>query len=393
MDLLVAGLMALSALAWPLAPIARPLCDHLQRAAEASSPPPGRMLTLDDGRRSHVYGRGLEHDGPAVLIVPGAGSCVADQQVVQPLLAKRYRVYAWDRPGIGWSDPHPAGFSQALVAADLRAVLDRLDEPEVILAGHSIGGQTLLRAGAEPPVAGWVLIDPTPWTPESAAAFEDALGPVQAQIPHLERLLDRGFGRVLAPFAAPSSFPPDRRAEADLDVVHAARRVAGAARWRAQMAEVLSLSADCAEVAGWPTPRLPTAVLASWPTRWGPQAERELARLPPASRAIHHADRVARSRWLEGFDAVQWLDCSHFVQADRPEAVVAAVDHVAARLRGEPSDWPTVQERKDQIMGVPLPVNRTMQTGGGPPPAMEITADPAVLAAKARLEADLDELG
>jgi pimeloyl-ACP methyl ester carboxylesterase len=67
---------------------------------------------------------------------------------------------------------------------DLVALLDALDGPPVVLAGHSMGGTSALLAAAERPerVAGLVLFDPVIWSRWVVAAF---------QLPLLDRLASR----------------------------------------------------------------------------------------------------------------------------------------------------------------------------------------------------------
>lgn len=67
---------------------------------------------------------------------------------------------------------------------DLVALLDVLDGPPVILAGHSMGGTSALLAAAERPdrVGGMVLLDPVIWSRWAVAAF---------QLPLLDRIASR----------------------------------------------------------------------------------------------------------------------------------------------------------------------------------------------------------
>jgi pimeloyl-ACP methyl ester carboxylesterase len=67
---------------------------------------------------------------------------------------------------------------------DLVALLDTLDGPPVVLAGHSMGGTSALLAAAERPerVGGLVLFDPVVWSRWAVAAF---------QLPLLDRIASR----------------------------------------------------------------------------------------------------------------------------------------------------------------------------------------------------------
>lgn len=67
---------------------------------------------------------------------------------------------------------------------DLVALLDVLDGPPVVLAGHSMGATSALLAAAERPanVAGLVLLDPVIWSRWAVAAFK---------LPLLDRLASR----------------------------------------------------------------------------------------------------------------------------------------------------------------------------------------------------------
>lgn len=59
-------------------------------------------------------------------------------------LADRYRVIAVDLRGHGWSRPGRNGFGMACLADDVATVLESLDLHGAILAGHSMGGMTVM---------------------------------------------------------------------------------------------------------------------------------------------------------------------------------------------------------------------------------------------------------
>ena len=77
---------------------------------------------------------------------------------------------------------------------DLVALLDTLDGPPVILAGHSMGGTSALLAAAERPAAvgGMVLLDPVIWSRWVVAAFQlPLLDRIAARIPLVKSALRR----------------------------------------------------------------------------------------------------------------------------------------------------------------------------------------------------------
>ena len=80
--------------------------------------------------------------GPLIVCEHGAFGCAADWAVVQEKLAQRgLRSLAYDRAGLGHSDPGPEPRDGRAINDDLEALLDRLGESgPVLLAGHSMGG-------------------------------------------------------------------------------------------------------------------------------------------------------------------------------------------------------------------------------------------------------------
>jgi pimeloyl-ACP methyl ester carboxylesterase len=81
---------------------------------------------------------------------------------VQSAVAATTRVCAYDRAGLGWSDPGPTPRDARQVVHELHTLLDRAAiAPPYVLVGHSIGGMYVRVYAAQYPneVAGLVLVD------------------------------------------------------------------------------------------------------------------------------------------------------------------------------------------------------------------------------------------
>lgn len=99
---------------------------------------------------------------PAVVIVPALGANVLEWVRVLRAASAETTVCAYDRPGLGWSDPQHAAATIDSMADDLRALLKVAGiAPPYILAGHSMGGIVVRRFQSRYPadVAGMLLID------------------------------------------------------------------------------------------------------------------------------------------------------------------------------------------------------------------------------------------
>ena len=105
---------------------------------------------------------------PTVWMEAGAFGLAADFAAIQDkLAAKNIRSCAYDRAGMGWSDPGPQPRDSSAIVGDLEKLIAASGEKgPFILMGHSMAGlHTRLFAGRNPDkVAGLVLIEAT--TPE-----------------------------------------------------------------------------------------------------------------------------------------------------------------------------------------------------------------------------------
>ncbi|KAI6709901.1 hypothetical protein PZA11_003913 [Diplocarpon coronariae] len=88
-----------------------------------------------------VAGPDREPGQPVVLIIQGLASCAASWAAVIRLLGAFIRVYAYDRSGLGKSEPSSLAPTSANIVVELRMLLEaaHIDPPYVII-GHSWGG-------------------------------------------------------------------------------------------------------------------------------------------------------------------------------------------------------------------------------------------------------------
>lgn len=133
-----------------------------------AAPGPVRFPWAPDIEAKYVAVRGTR----IRYIVAGSGSVVVllhtlrtqlDMfQTVIPELAQRYRVYALDYPGHGYSDAPDADYAAPFFVAAVAGFLDQLDIREAALAGESIGGTIalLLAAQANPRVRRVMAVNP-----------------------------------------------------------------------------------------------------------------------------------------------------------------------------------------------------------------------------------------
>lgn len=129
----------------------------------------GRFADIG-GRRLHWVEAGPPGGAPLVLLEAGSFGFSADWAQVQAhLVALGFRSIAYDRAGLGLSDPGPSPRDGAAIAEDLERLLAAIGETgPFILVGHSMAGlHAYVFAGRNPRrVAGLVLVDAI--TPTSA---------------------------------------------------------------------------------------------------------------------------------------------------------------------------------------------------------------------------------
>jgi pimeloyl-ACP methyl ester carboxylesterase len=308
---------------------------------------PQRLVAIDGARRLNLYCEGAGR--PTVVLDAGAGNSMATWRNVQADIAKFTRACAYDRAGLGFSDAAERSSDLTNIVDDLRRLVKaaRIPAPFVYV-GHSLAGMIGLVYVATYPddIVGAVLVDP---------AFAGELEALQAALPPGRRngmteALDRALAakRACLALARRNELADPRTPEARecLDVgwdseASSDEVLRGAMVhlqtlprvWEAQISELESFArADSAEIeAGHPSfGDKPLAVMTRGVEEGVPGVDPEYRSVAEAAWRAGH-DRIAALSTLGDNRIVP--GARHYIQIDRPQAVVDAVRRVVAVAR------------------------------------------------------------
>jgi len=303
-------------------------------------PPPGRLFPVG-GCLLHLAEQGS--GVPAVVLEAGIAASSLSWSLVQPPIAEFTRVASYDRAGLGWSDSSSAPRSLHQFTRELSALLAQAQiPPPYVLVGHSFGG-LLIRAFAyqyPSQVAGMVLVDPVSLEAWTACREEDqrrlnygvklsrrgarlaqfgvvrlALDAATARGQRLTRLITKASAGRATPFLA--------RLAGEIRKLPPTVLPAVSAQWcRAKcfqsMAEHLASLPSCAREANdlQLPPEIPFIVLSAATATAGELCERD--------DWVSHSSHGCHLR-IE--------NTGHWLQLERPDAVVAAVKDLVEQYR------------------------------------------------------------
>jgi pimeloyl-ACP methyl ester carboxylesterase len=158
--------------------------------------------------RLHVMRSG---SGPTVVFENGPGGIGLDWSLVVPEVAGFASTVAYDRAGLGWSEPTEGPRDIATLVDELKSMLGATGaEPPYVLVGHSYGG-LIVRAFAytyPEDVAGLVLVDAAhedqfDFYPEEYAAKGQNMGQMMARLRFVFRLANGSGIPALLNVSAP----------------------------------------------------------------------------------------------------------------------------------------------------------------------------------------------
>lgn len=171
--------------------------------AEAAFPPEGQFLDVD-GHRVHAVVMG---EGPDLVLIHGSSGNTRDMTFsLAPKLAESYRVFIFDRPGLGYTERiNRSGATISQQATLFSAAARQLGAERPIVVGHSYGGAVALAWAVE--------------QPERIAALVLLSAPTQPWDSPLDLFYRITSGTITGPLAIPliTAYVDDTRVERALD--------------------------------------------------------------------------------------------------------------------------------------------------------------------------------
>ncbi|MFJ9951665.1 alpha/beta fold hydrolase [Kitasatospora sp. NPDC091207] len=292
--------------------------------ADCVPPAPTEELEIRsaDGSRLHAEIHG-QPGAPTVVLAHGWTCSTLFWAPVIHRLADRYRVVAYDQRGHGRSEVPPSRirYSTRALAEDLAAVLVRTVPAgeRAVLAGHSMGGMTVMAAAGRPEVAERTAAAVLVSTGAADLVAELRVLPEAVRSPRLRRFLHRQglrsrlplgpvgpVSRAALKYGTMGAGSPAEQVEATARIVHACPTVVRS-RW-AGVLDTLDVRAGLARLT------VPTAVVVGTDDRLTPpvHAHRIVAALPDPQGLL----------LLPGV--------GHMAPIERPAEVAAEIDRLAA---------------------------------------------------------------
>lgn len=295
-----------------------------------------RLVPVEGTRRLNIYCTGS--GSPTVVLDAGLGDSARAWGLVQPEISPLTRTCAYDRAGLGFSDPSNRAGTSANIVDDLHRLLGNADiQPPYVLVGHSFGGMNvkLFARTYTPEVAGMVLVDPSHedqssmiWDidPESKAQNQSYLESLQeckqstADWVEGSDLFKRCVGE------ASPRYTPELNAVDTLLAKQPARRQA----WVSEFENIFIASSQQLRSANGSLGDMPIIVLTKEPAK-------------PTARETQAMRDAKNQGWIRLHNHIATLSprgarrtvvpSGHYIQQDQPEAVVAAIRGVVLASR------------------------------------------------------------
>jgi len=289
------------------------------------------------GRKLNLRCEGEDRGGPTILLESGLAFSSIGWRDTQPLLARLAPTCAYDRAGLGFSDPGPMPRDAAALARDLEALVDTADlKPPFVLIGNSMGSQPLRLFAFDRPdaVAGMILLDPYV---EGSLATLSAIDPALAKEGEALRAQDEAcitayragvLTQVLAESKGCIGTPPPRTSPRVQSVLQGQRM--SRTGFETAYAETMAFERSNDAIIARETRSLgalPLIILSAQNNHSEDKYAATRAALLSAQYGLH-----GRLAALSSLGEVRWVDASHVVQTSNPQVVAETVAEMLQTL-------------------------------------------------------------
>jgi pimeloyl-ACP methyl ester carboxylesterase len=300
---------------------------------------PQTLVKIGRHRRLNLLVAG--EGAPTVIFAPGMGATTLEWGRVQHPIARETRTVAFDKAGMGFSDPGPLPRTGSAVVNDLRAALKTAEiHPPYVLVGWSAGGLYMRLFAFRYPeeVAGMVMVDSSNehQLRRMIEAGDLQIAPAwRKQLRSNSRMARLARAGALVPGTAEYDEFIGDPVPTLTPAVNAARRaqLTSPGYWRAFQSEAVafqSVTSDQVAAARRPLGDMPLIVL----------TRETVLPLPDESDAEAEASHAI---WCAMHDEIAALStrgvrrtvggAGHGIQLDKPEVVIAAIEEVLALAR------------------------------------------------------------
>jgi pimeloyl-ACP methyl ester carboxylesterase len=289
----------------------------------------GRLVDIG-GYRLHFHCMG--QGGPSVILDAGQGQSSLSWDAIQREIAKTTQVCAYDRAGLGWSDPGFRPRTAHVMAEELHQLLEAAGIPKpYILVGASLGGLNVrVFAHIYPQeVAGLVLLDAAheeQYLPEAIRKALKQMAGMMSLMGGYSELVVRSGIAALFPRLLPGGSSASLAAQTDQ-----ALRVARPAYMQASIQEINDVQQSHAEVR-----EMGVSNLGDIPVLVVRHGKVQTQMMPEVTEVMEETNQRLQAK-VAGQSPKGRLvvaeESGHAIQVDQPDLVIETILEVIAIVR------------------------------------------------------------
>jgi pimeloyl-ACP methyl ester carboxylesterase len=295
-------------------------------------PVQGRLIDIG-GRHMQIDCRGS--GSPIVVFESGLDTMGSlSWSAVHDAVAATTRACAYSRAGVMWSEPRPGKFAPEGEARDLHALLAAAGErPPYVMVGHSLGGPYIMNFTRLYPqdVAGLVFVDAS--HPDQVGRMAEAAGKKmeagEGMLKTASALSWTGIPRLVESHTDNPTFPAKAKLAED---AYFSRSLSAAIDELDSLNATLSDAGQLRQLGDRPivvltaTKPYPPAMLKA--VQMTPEQGR---RIQAVWKELHNEE----ASWSHHSRHELVPDATHYIQFDRPDIVITAVQEVVGDVRSE----------------------------------------------------------